>query len=337
VDRARLLLAALVFLVMPVAARGEAGNEPVLRLASDVWPPFTDVEGKPRRAVELIKAALDRSQIPTSTTITTWEKVLAGLKSDSFDGCAAIWRTSEREEFLLFSKPYLENRLVLVGRSGAVVEGVRLSDLKSKRLALVEGYAYGSALDEAKGVDIAYGKSDAANLEAVLAGKADYMLADDLLVHKLFESYPEKSRQLLAAGSKPLVLRPLHFAVRKTLPNAAAVIDAFNKNIQALMADGTYNRLLQIAWIRTDISGDGVEDFVGTGGASPSMPAANSGYRIFLSAPPKTEPSRSPSFVIDGKHYANWDEASRLLKDLAPKTMSDPDPTDEAGLVLLRF
>jgi polar amino acid transport system substrate-binding protein len=335
VHRVRLFLAALAFLVMASVARGEAGNEQSLRLASDVWPPFTDVEGKSRRAIALIEAALDRSKIPTSTTITTWEAVIAGLMDDTFDGCAAIWRTSEREEFLLFSKPYLENRLVLVGRSGAPVEGLRISDLKDKRLAVVEGYAYGTVLDKPKGVHIVFGKSDAANLEAVLAGKADYMLADELLVHRLFESYPEKSRELLAAASTPLVQRPLHFAVRRNLPNAAAIIQAFDQNIQTLIADGTYNRLLELAWIRSDITGDGVEDYITTGTVSAKAPETSSAYRLFESTSQSADPNLSPSYVVDGKSYLTWDEASVQLEPLTPRVGSET--VDEAGLVLLRF
>jgi hypothetical protein len=293
------------------------------------------VEGKQRRAIELVDAALTRGEIPTSTTITTWEKVIAGLKDGSFDGCAAIWRTSEREEFLLYSKPYLENRLVLVGRAGTPVDGLRVADLKGKRLAVVEGYAYGSALDEIKGVQIVYGPDDAANLEAVLANKADYMLADELLVHRLSESYPDKSRELLAAASTPLAQRPLHFAVRKNHPDAEAIIQAFDREIQTLVADGTYNRLLQVGWIRSDVSGDGVEDYIAAGGVSPTAPEASSGYRLFLSPSQTIDPNVRPSFVIDGKTFTTWEEASRQLETLSPTIVGEP--IDETGQVLLRF
>ena len=52
-------------------------------------------------------------------------------------------RDAEREKVLLFSQPYLENRLVLVGRKGADVSATGMSALKGRRIAIVEGYAYG--------------------------------------------------------------------------------------------------------------------------------------------------------------------------------------------------
>ena len=48
---------------------------------------------------------------------------------------------------MLFSDPYLENRLVLVGRSGSDVRAAAFADLKGKKLALVNGYAYGEAIE----------------------------------------------------------------------------------------------------------------------------------------------------------------------------------------------
>ena len=48
----------------------------------------------------------------------------------------------------MFSAPYLENRLVLVGRYGADVSAKSLTDLKGRRVAIVEGYAYGDAVEQ---------------------------------------------------------------------------------------------------------------------------------------------------------------------------------------------
>ena len=62
--------------------------------------------------------------------------------SGPFDGSAAAWKDAEREKALLFSQPYLENRLMLVARRGGDVSAATVADLKGKRVAIVEGYAY---------------------------------------------------------------------------------------------------------------------------------------------------------------------------------------------------
>ncbi len=105
--------------IMALPAVGAAVETNELRLASDVWPPFTDIAGQPRLAIELVQEALERAGVKTATNIVEWTEVIPGLREGRFDGSAAIWHTIQRESFLLFSDAYLENRLVLVGQKGS--------------------------------------------------------------------------------------------------------------------------------------------------------------------------------------------------------------------------
>ena len=61
-----------------------------------------------RRSVE--------SALATRTTIVDAAQFTPALLEGQFDGSAAAWKDAERDRVLLFSQPYLENRLVLVGR-----------------------------------------------------------------------------------------------------------------------------------------------------------------------------------------------------------------------------
>jgi polar amino acid transport system substrate-binding protein len=326
-----------LFTLLPITIFAGTAKPSQLKLASDVWPPFTDVAGKPRQALDLAQAALERSQVNNRIRITAWNEVLAGLKKATIDGCAAIWHTPEREQYLLFSKPYLENRLVLVGRAGTIANKTGLSDLKGKRVALIRGYAYGAILEETKDVVVVFGDNDTANLKAVLAGKADYLLADELVMHRLFESYPEKARKLLAVGTNPVTTRALHFAIRRSYPGAEKIITSFNNSILNLITDGTYNQLLQVSWIRADIDEDGVEDFISTGISRSIEPKAGTGYHLFQTNKDATPPKHEPSFIINGKKYQSWNEASRMFHGTEYERAAEPPSKDEAGLVLFQF
>ena len=89
--------------------------------------------------------ALTRSGYAPETTILDKRTVTSDIKAEKYDGCGAIRRSAEREKFILFSKPYLESRLHLVGKKGSDVSITDLSALEVKYIALVKGYAYGSA------------------------------------------------------------------------------------------------------------------------------------------------------------------------------------------------
>ena len=59
--------------------------------------------------VELVHEALERPGDNAETTMVTWKEAMTGLGDGRFDGSAAMWRSPDREAFLLFSKPYLES------------------------------------------------------------------------------------------------------------------------------------------------------------------------------------------------------------------------------------
>ncbi len=124
-----------------------------LKLASDVWPPFTNHMGKTRTALNLVSEALIRGGTPSKVfVLEEFTAVTEGILDKTYDGSAALWRTPERDGLLLFSEPYLENRLVLVGRKGTDVSAKSLVDLKEgSKVGLVEDYAYGEDVTKASG------------------------------------------------------------------------------------------------------------------------------------------------------------------------------------------
>ncbi len=302
-----------------------------LRLASDTWPPFTNVAGKSRLAVDLVHEALRRAGVSEETTIATWKDVTAGLGDGRFDGSAAIWRSPDREKFLLFSKPYLENRLVLVGAKGSDVSAPRLGALAGKRVAVVEQYAYGDAVEGAQGPRFIQGQSDQENLTKLLRGDVDYMLVDDLLIRYLVKQQYEEARRRLEIGTTPLVLRTLHFAVRRDLAGAKAIVDGFNEQIDKMLADGTYNVILQLDWIRADVDHDGKEELVARPAHAGTV-APTTGYTLLAGLPAGSAKLEvRPRYWIDGRVYETWDDVPERYKT-PPRNEADKPPP-----ALLRF
>ena len=152
-----------------------------LKLASDIWPPFTNIEGEKSIAKELVNEALRRQNIEVTTGILLDDEVLSRVDSHDFDGSAALWVSEERKENYLFSNPYLNNQLVLIGRKGSDVSATSMMDLTGKRLGVIENYAYGD-INATQHIILVYGKTNQQNLEKLLSGTLDYMLVDALLI-----------------------------------------------------------------------------------------------------------------------------------------------------------
>ena len=334
------LIAPLAVLLLLVSILADAAPPTTLKLVSDVWPPFTDVEGKPREAIELVKAALARGGVQARFSIMTWSAAVELIESGKADGSAAMWKSPEREKYLVFSKPYLENRLVLVGRKGEPVSFTKMSELAGKRLALTKGYAYGESVTRAPGVQLVVLGNDADCLRAVLSKQADYVLLDQLLVRHLFDFHASKAIGLIEAGEAPLVRYPLYFALRKDHPQASQIIADFDKNVEKMKADGTYNVVLNVPWIRADIDGDGIPEYVGskkTTTKSATDPLANkNAYPVFVPENAPSTMTRSPGYVIDGKTYNTWGDAATTIQRTGP-TKPQGIYKYSTGVVLLEF
>jgi polar amino acid transport system substrate-binding protein len=295
-----------------------------LRLVSTAWSPFTNVQGQPRFALDLVEAALKRINITAETTIVDASEFTPALLSSSFDGSAAAWKDPEREKVLLFSQAYLENRLILVGRKGADVGATALTALAGKKIAIVAGYAYGDI--DKTGPVFVRAKSSEDSLTLLLQGQADYTLMDDLVVQYLVSNYPKESQTRLELGASPVVVRPLYFAVRRSRPDAAAIISRFNAQLRGLIADKTYHRLLHVDWISADIDGDGVAEYIPASdkaGTQAPMHVYSLTGLDSLKTGVRTIPVNE-RFYVGGTIYTDWASVPNRYKVDDPH---EPNPT----------
>jgi polar amino acid transport system substrate-binding protein len=282
-----------------------------LHLVSTAWPPFTNKAGESRFALDLVEAAFGRIGVGSTTAIVDASQFTSSLLSGRFDGSAAAWKDPERERVLLFSQPYLENRLILVGRRGGDVSATTFAALGGKRIAIVEGYSYGDAVDSA-GPAFVRTRTEEESLTQLLNGAVDYTLMDELVVRYITSNYPKEAQSKLQFGTTPLVTRPLYLAIRKDLPDAQLILDRFNAQIRGMIADHTYHRLLHVDWILADVDGDGVNEYVPRGDRLGKVEPQGA-YSIATSTSPSvtapqprdrdTTPRR---FYVGGNLYSDW-------------------------------
>jgi polar amino acid transport system substrate-binding protein len=315
---------ACLLLAVATASLTVSAQTSALRLVSTAWPPFTNPTGQPRFALDLVETALDRIGLSSTTTIVDAAEFTTSLLTGDFDGTAAAWKDAERERVLLFSQPYLENRLILVGRKGADVSATALAALKGKRIAIVEGYSYGEAVDGA-GPTFVRSRSEEDSLARLLSGDVDYVLMDDLVVQYIVDHYAKEAQTKLQLGSMPLVARQLYFAVGRALPDAQSIIDRFNAQLSGMIADHTYHRLLHVEWIQADVDGDGLFEYVPESDQAGTTEPRRA-YSLFSA----TEPAASsgvtqPRFYIGGNIYRDWATVPDRYKLTGKDSTPNPD------------
>lgn len=296
-----------------------------LKLVSDIWPPFTDVEGEKAFAMDLVKEALARIDIKTSIEIREFTDVIKNIDAGEFDGSAALWHSDEREMKYLYSEPYLQNQLVLVGRKGSDVSATSFADFEGKRIGVVADYAYGLDVNSEQ-VNLVPGMNDQQNLERLLSEQIDYMLVDALLIQYLLKYQVNDVTEYLEIGQSPIMIKSLHFVIRKDVENADIIISGFNEEIHKMIAEGTYNKILELSWVRADMDGDGQMELILNGNAAGTAPPQYTyGVSSDQSLVKKTDsPDR---FYINGIIYNSWDQVPQEYKTEIVMSTQDPKNT----------
>jgi len=186
------------------------------------------------------------------------------------------------------------------------VSAPSLAALAGKRVAIVGGYSYGDLIDAA-GPTFVRSQSEEDSLSLLLGSKVEYTLMDELVVQYILTNHPSEAETRLQLGTKPLITRQLYFAVRRSVPDAAAIVDGFNAQVRSLIADGTYHRLLHVDWITADIDGDGTPEYVSRS-TQAGKAAPDRAYSLFSidEALPKQRVQVSPRVYIGGAFYNSW-------------------------------
>ena len=302
----KLLLLLIIFIVSTAQAQ-------TLKLASDVWPPFTNVENEVHFSSDIVLEALKRSGYSAEISIIDFGDVIAQINQSKYDGSAALWISDERQETMLFSRPYLENRLVLVGKKGSPVIYTELSELRGKKLAIVPTYDYGPELRNQKSLILAEAKNEQECLNLLLAGQVDYILLDNLLAHHLKEYQHTDVSNFLAIGNVPMLNKSLHFAVSKNVPNAEEIINQFNASIEEMIKDGSYNDLLNISWILADVDNDGRQELVLRGDKAGTVPPEHI-YQIIQSTDKAMADETPNRYLVQGEIYDSWNDIPEEYK-----------------------
>jgi polar amino acid transport system substrate-binding protein len=313
----------------PPAELSDESESRTLVLATSEWAPYTGGADTPRIAQTLVRDALISSGYDAKfETYEVFAEAEARLVAGAVDGSPALWKSAEREERLLFSEPYLVNRLVVVGRAGADVKASSLTDLAGKRVAVVEGYAYGEAVDSATDVNWDRRPDQEACFRALLASEVDYVLIDELVIRHLAERQPADVAKHLAIGEAALVTRSLHFAVSRNRADAVSLIETFNAKIRNLLAQGKFHAILGIRWIRADVDGDGVEELALAPGAAAGEAPPTWSYDLEAERGPlATESTVQPAkqdrvgFFVDGQRYERWEDIppERRVRSVHPE------------------
>ena len=228
-----------------------AAHGPVRFAPDPAFPPFEFVDGNGNGVgitPDLLALISQRLGIPITTArFATWAEVLAGVREGRADALGTLTRTPEREEFLLFSRPYLSVPTVLfVRRDDRTIRS--LADCRGRRVGVVAGYgAHEWLLRNYPELDLALVRDPQAGLQELASRRVDAVV-EAMPVG----SYLIRERSLVTVRMLPdaLFTSPQHLAVRH---DDAMLLEILQKGLDSVTEQERAE--IFVRWTGVDLAG----------------------------------------------------------------------------------
>ena len=238
------LLRAVGLLGWLLVAQAGAGEK--LRLVADLWPPFTDntlLNGG--LATDLVSTALKRAGYDTECQQVPWARALNGVGEGRYDVLVNAWFNQERTKLGLFSSEYLLNRVRFLKRSRSSVEYRELYQLYERPIAVVRGYTYSAEFDSDEMLEKVPVNDFSMAVRMVVAGRVDLAVEDEFVARFYLSQESRAVRDAIEFLPKSLSENSLHILVSLKNPQHEQIVAGFDREIAAMKADGSYEKLLK--------------------------------------------------------------------------------------------
>ncbi|MCO7574092.1 transporter substrate-binding domain-containing protein [Pseudomonas chlororaphis] len=225
---------------------GHSASAEKLRLVADAWPPFTDatlVNGGV--ATDIVSTALSRAGYASEFEQVPWARALLGIGEGRYDVLVNAWYNEERTHLGQFSSEYMVNRVRFIKRKDAALEYNNLKQLHEYPVAVVRGYAYSPEFDNDPGLQKVPVHNFAMAVRMLAADRVKLTLEDEYVARYYLARESPRVRSAVEFLPKPLSENSLHILVSLKNPEHAQIVARFDREIAAMKADGSYDRLLR--------------------------------------------------------------------------------------------
>ncbi|MEB0079025.1 transporter substrate-binding domain-containing protein [Pseudomonas sp. CCI3.2] len=238
------LLRAMGLLGLLLMAHGAEAQ--TLRLVGDAWPPFTDVNlANGGLATDLVSTALKRAGYTTEFEQVPWARALFGLGEGRYDVLVDAWFNHDRTLLGEFSNEYLLNRVRFLKRKDSPIVFDNLQQLHPYPIAVVRGYAYSLAFDNDAELQKVPVHSFSMALQMLEAGRVALTVEDEYVARYNLNNESQQVRDSVEFLPRSLSENSLHILVSLKNPDHAQIVANFDREIAAMKADGTYDRLFR--------------------------------------------------------------------------------------------
>jgi diguanylate cyclase (GGDEF)-like protein len=215
-------------------------THPKIRVANELdWPPFDFMHnGEPAGfAIDYIRLLAEIVGMELEfVNGYTWSQLMEMGRKKEIDLFPGLWKSPGREEFLAFTRPYIQLIKVLVVRKDASPAHT-LADMKHRKIALPAGYTLTEMImDQYPDLDYVMVKNPAEGIKLVSLGRADGFVGSLGIVNYVIKQQFINNVKVAAEIELDQDL-PLFMAVRKDWKLLAEILDKAMTQVDPIQYD----------------------------------------------------------------------------------------------------
>ena len=206
------------------------------------FPPFENLEGGSITGIEVDLMQLICSKLGVTMELKdmSFETVLAAVPAGKIDvGMSGISVTEKRQKNMLFTDPYCLAAQAIVVPEGSAIASK--ADLSGKKIA-VQTATTAEEYCLANGYSVSSFEANADAETALLQGKVDAWVIDDLTAAAMVADYNASSDTKLVILGEAMTTEPYAFAFAF---GSETLVEEINKIIAEMLADGTIAGLFE--------------------------------------------------------------------------------------------
>lgn len=235
----------VLVLLLGLLLSAPAWSEKIIA-AADPYPPFIDpTQPKQGISLQIVRAAYATQGYAVDMRFVPWARALDSVKSGEYDILPNAWWTQERAAFLLYSEPYMKNEIKFIKRKGDPFEYNGLGSLTGKTVGIVRGYGYGDEFLKATNFARPEVSEILQNVKKLVLGRIDLTLDDEIVARWIIKHDAPGLLQQIEFTQNALSSQQLHVTSGLKNPRHKAIIEAFNKGLATIKANGTFDKILR--------------------------------------------------------------------------------------------
>ena len=239
------VMLAVLMLALTLAGCGTKGT-PMKKLekagklviaTSPDFPPFESLSGDGKVEgieIDILNLVCEELGVELEIQQMDFDSVLPGVQSGKFDmGVSGISVTEKRQKNVLFTDPYC-----LAAQAIVVVEGSPITckaDLEGKSVSVQTGTTAESFCNE-NGYKVSSFQANNDAQSAVVQGKVDAWVIDDLTAADMVKAYNAENDVKLVVLDEPMTTEPYALAMAF---GSEDTVKKVNEILSGLLADGT--------------------------------------------------------------------------------------------------